>query len=424
MAGAKIKQENSDVGDFNENSTMVIGSDSWLRHCVVKMEEHEHDRKDIIKLESIYQCNENAKNVTSSSVMETQSSCNREEKNNEAIARRSAIDQIRTSVLDKASVSESAASGLCTFQCPECSATYTNWRCCYLHMKDKHKCTVSFNDYWCYLSNATIHVCKICSEKLICDTRLMSCHFTKKHKLSLADYRMQYSSDCNMKTNHQTNHQFKRLLESGKVSFHEIGNLCKFRCPKCKGTFSSLDWLAKHARKKCKLSVSNQNVIKYVTKVVSHKCKLCSKLVLCDGKLLATHFLAKHRIKSLKEYANKTGSTMAAADGCKKQSFEKLTNTAKLSQQVGSMCRFSCDQCNYESKTWAATRKHMQKIHSWSSNESWSNYISKTVMHQCRICQKKVLNDVVFLFNHFKDSHKMTLLSYVKKYKVVYMKNV
>ncbi len=419
MEGVNIKQENSDDGDFNENSTMDIGSDSWLRHCVVKMEEHEHDRKDIIKLEPKYQCNESAKNVTTSSkVMETQSSSNREEDNNEAIARRNSIEQIRASVLDKAFVSESAASGLCTFQCPECSAAYTNWRHCYLHMKDKHKSPISLNDYWCYLSNATIHVCKICSEKLICESRLMSCHFMKKHKLSLVDYRKQYNCDCIIKPNHQ------KLLESGKISLDEIGNLCIFKCPKCKGTFTSIDWLSKHARKRCKVSVNHDNVRKYVTKVVTHKCKLCSKLVLCDGKLLATHFLSKHRIKSLKEYADKTGSTMAVADGCKKQSLEKLTNTAKLSQQVGSMCRFSCDQCNYESKTWAATRKHLQKIHSWSSKESWSNYISKTVMHQCRICQKKVLNDGVFLINHFKDSHKLTLLSYVKKYKVVYVKNV
>ncbi len=317
-------------------------------------------------------------------------------------------------VMKNAVVSEVAKTGMCEFACPECRSNFNYWKKFVFHVKSKHRRTIGISDYKDYLSKATVHICNICSEKVLNEDRFLCLHFSWKHKMKLVDYRQKYC--CNP----DPSVIYQKMLKKGRKSENIIGNLCTFKCPGCRKTFRTSHALHTHANRSkqehCSKAGSLGLARTYIEKVVTHNCKICDKLILCE-KIWITFHLKCHGIKSLKKYAEMTGCILEVSKEDK-----IISKTMKCKQEVGNFCSYTCHSCSHVTKTWKNMRIHLKtNEHGPSVSTNWSDYISETVLHECVICQRKVLNEWAFLSNHFMRHHKTTS-QYVKEYKLTHIK--
>ncbi len=116
-------------------------------------------------------------------------------------------------------------------------------------------------------------------------------------------------------------------MEAAQESINAIGNLCTFRCPGYKKIFHSKSALLGHFnRKVSKTCLELRDTVKWQTcveEVVTHKCKICSKLLLCDNTLILLHVRDNHNIKTIGEYVKKTACTLQTHENNKE--FFKVT---------------------------------------------------------------------------------------------------
>ncbi len=216
--------------------------------------------------------------------------------------------QVEYLVMKNASISESAATNLCIFTCPHCSANYSTRISFELHMKRNHQKDIKMtNIESCrFMTKATVHVCQICEEKVFCEKVYLKGHFSNKHKMPLTIYKKKYNCGTYKE-------QLQKLLESGKLSLNRIGNLCTFKCPKCCRTLNSIYYLRhhKHGSDKCLPSINATYWIQCLHgKIITHKCKICSKLLLCDLEPIRNHLYRNHGLSSITQYIKETGCSM------------------------------------------------------------------------------------------------------------------
>ncbi len=203
---------------------------------------------------------------------------------------------LKYSMMKNAAVSESAATGLCTFSCTDCSASSKNWEAFRIHMRMKHNASVKVDNIESFMAKCTIHICRICSEKILCEGMHMRIHFNRRHKMNVNQYRKNYDCGVNL----------DETLQNGRLSLHQVGSLCTFKCPECHKTFKTIYTLSRHEHnsKKCLLNVGAKFWLNCLQDVVTHKCKTCSKLLLCDYTVIKSH-VASHGFKTVREYSNK-----------------------------------------------------------------------------------------------------------------------
>ncbi len=154
-------------------------------------------------------------------------------------------------------------------------------------------------------------------------------------------------------------------------------------------------------------------------KIVKHKCKLCSKVLLCDTRNILNHILKKHDMKSIGEYATETGCTV-------KKSFSKLTikhdtlvdsSRALVLKEIGNYCSFTCDKCDHKSSKWFYMRRHLKSTHKLCCKQGdWHKFVSKAVLHKCNICREKILNDYEFVRTHMRKHHQLSYTNYKDTY--------
>ncbi len=310
-------------------------------------------------------------------------------------------------------VSEMASAGMCTFKCSECPVTGKCWSYLAKHMKEKHKTNVTMSEVKKFATKVVVHVCKICSETVPCDNNFLVNHFRLKHKLKPKDYREMYHIEDIREV------QFRDMLQNGKSSPTRIGNFCSFRCPQCNKLFRNLQALQRHfTLTKCQL-YREILLHKYLEDVVTHNCKICSKLLLCDALSIKKHVI-NHDIKGIKEYAENTGCYFICKSD-KETVFDENAKKAKVSQKIGNLCTYKCDKCNSVTGSWIRMRKHLNTAGHLGTLKIWKIwciYIDKIVMHKCLICKEKVVNDKFFIQSHLQRKHQKTLLHYVKTHKL------
>ncbi len=321
--------------------------------------------------------------------------------------------------MDQSTISEYASTGLCTFRCPTCFAIYTNWKKFQNHMKSKHKTVISMKQIQSFMTKATVHICRICSEELYCETKIFSNHFLSKHKLSVSEYRKTYGSDSI-----SCRETLDKVLENARLSPDCIGNLCTFKCPKCHKIFENSKMLRNHNTDsdKC-LNKVNTKPRDCLQDVVTHRCKICLKLLLCTKEDIRKHISYTHRITSLRDYASQTGCTIDNVfTRSIKNMREIISNNNIELQLVGNFCKYTCDRCSHVTTRWLQFRRHMKQRHDCQVSKLLSKHITETVLHICVICQKKVLSDWQFLQSHLKSVHNTTIPKYVKDYKLKQVK--
>ncbi len=215
-----------------------------------------------------------------------------------------------SSILDSASVSQSASSGLCRFACSNCSSIFQSWEYLQFHEKKVHNNSIHQWNVEAFLFKASVHICKICSQKVLSDFYFLNVHFINTHGMYLSKYRQLYN--CNSVQNIKITH-LSRRTQNAKESDNEIGNFCVFKCPGCKKIFETKSTLYHHCSPKlgnCQQLESSVDWRTCIEEVVTHKCKMCSKLLLCDNSLIVMHVWNAHNIKSIGEYAKKAGCTL------------------------------------------------------------------------------------------------------------------
>ncbi len=319
-------------------------------------------------------------------------------------------------VLEQATLSETADCSKCVFQCYKCPCQYNSWSAFKKHMKVVHHEHISASSFQQFLIKATVHICKVCSKKILCDSDFLRFHIPG-HNLTVSQYRKLYNCDFDWKKHNQ------EILKNAKCSPNYIGNLCKFRCLQCKRSFQSISALCTHAsitrskNTKCVKKIQLKHLHKYLKNVVTHKCKICNELVLCDKEFIKKHALYFHGLKSAKEYADKTGCSLEIPMA------EKATmNGKKVDNSIGNFCRYTCHKCEHTSECWYLMQKHLKSTDHWSSSgKKWPQYISKTIVHECLICKKLLLNERTFMEEHLRNNHHLTLLKYTKKYNITYI---
>ncbi len=323
-------------------------------------------------------------------------------------------EMTNSSILNSASVSHSASAGLCRFACSTCSKTFTSWKYLQRHEKKIHRKTIKIWNLEAYLFKASVHICKICSMKVLSDNQFLAHHFKNLHNMQLSHYRQQYN--CNTAQNiHKV--QLHKAMKKAKLFENVIGNFCTFRCPGCKNVFYSFTAFSDHWNPKVRKTCQElQDTVEWRTcieEVVTHKCKICSKLILCDKGIILMHVRGIHYIKSIGEYAKKSGCTLEKRY---RNDLEKRVNVnskdAKTSVQIGNHCSYACHDCGYTSKCWVSMKKHFNELNHGSSKNGWHHYITETVLHQCKVCKNNVLNDLRFISNHINHHHHMSIQDY------------
>ncbi len=109
----------------------------------------------------------------------------------------------KSSVPRKADVSESAATGLCTFTCTVCNNSEKNWDQFVKHMRENHKKVIEFANAKNYLTKVTIHICRMCSEEVLCESNHMSIHLNGRHRMKVTEYRKKYKCKLDWKEKYE-----------------------------------------------------------------------------------------------------------------------------------------------------------------------------------------------------------------------------
>ncbi len=291
------------------------------------------------------------------------------------------------SILDEAPVSETATTGLCHYTCSKCSVTYIDWAKFVLHMKKQHQSQIGRSQLEDYLSKVVVHICLVCSEKVLCDSGLLATHL-RRHKMTITSYRKKYDCDEDWKVRNNN------MLENGLLLSNEIGigNMCSFVCTVCNKKYKSLRKLRRHfyTVKGHVQMYKSKHLYKYVKDTVTHRCKLCAKLLLCDNYIIQRHLL-NHKIKSISEYAEKTGCTVIKCSKARDLLLEASTNKAKIIKKMAKLCRYECHACDHNGRSWNSMKKHL-KSHGSSQNKEWYENIKKTVIYYCETCEQNVFS--------------------------------
>ncbi len=320
----------------------------------------------------------------------------------------------------------------CLFNCLECNSTFKSWTNLRRHSLRIHGKTISYVQVGQLISRAISYICKICSEKLLCDNRFLHRHL-KRHKMSIGQYASKFVTS--------------RGQPDEGISYSEnvIGNLCLYKCEGCKLKFKFKNCLLHHQDKflPCKQTGT-------IVQKVHHCCKLCKRIIVCSIKNLKDHFTRCHNI-SLKKYCNITGCKMdknhkksptpshdlensandnnnmlsrsiSESKNIKKvwlinRLLEKLCQDAPVSNRVFNKCMFQCLDCPTQIRGWRQFRKHI-KMHNVAilSLTAVEQYISKQTCYICKICSAKLLCDSFFINRHLKMCHDMHLSQYRAKF--------
>ncbi len=414
---AVIVKKRKNNGSNDNNESVPVQYDKHAEHNMENKQKDKHKHGQSAKTVPVYQAKNfkvGHKKPMKQSIRLTNKGSNDRTKLEKSCKKYVSKQELpNSSILDSASVSQNASSGLCRFACLDCSSTFTNWFALQTHGKKVHDKLIYTHDLEAYMYKASVHICLICSMKILSDTQFLKNHFRRVHNIPLNKYRQQYN--CNSVQNIQKTELNKRI-EKAKHSKTVIGNFCTFKCPGCKRIFNNYSTFKQHISLIAGKCTQLQNNIQWrtcVLEVVSHKCKLCSKHLLCDNNVIMDHVKKYHDIKTILEYSKKTGSTLRNCRNIIDGSHILNSKKATISTEIGNYCTFTCHNCGFSSGNWPHLRKHLIKTHGTSDSE-WHQHITKVVLHQCKICKKKVLNECKFVQNHVYRNHQMSISEYKK----------
>ncbi len=315
-----------------------------------------------------------------------------------AVKRRHYIDKLIGDLCQHAPESEMVAN-MCVLQCPECNESIKGWYVLRRHYRIRHRSKhFKMTQVKDIVSMPVCHTCKICSEKVLCDTRFMERHL-HQHNLNISQYAKELGVKVQTPNSTDKAHtvdKIARLCRDAPVS-KEVSNKCKFQCPTCHESLTGWNALYCHISKKHKTKKPGLVKIDELTLLsVRHICQICSENVLCDTYFMSRH-LKKHNM-NISQYRKKFN-----------------TSTKNLSGDViGNLCVYECPECGVKMADKGNFSQHQKKHVYVKSSEANRNLIKK-VYHRCKLCDRQILCTLHYVQVHLKASHNICLEEYCKK---------
>ncbi len=299
---------------------------------------------------------------------------------------------------------------LCRYKCRKCGKDYQSMCSLQHHLKKaQHWQERSSGELSGSRIKTVWHQCRICAKKILCEKCNVQKHLKKCHFINrLAEYQSkQYYEESKRSQNGRT---------SKNISVSEaVGNLCRYKCPTCGNIYTRQDHLSRHLSHSKHNVAFNKQISCYLVEKVLHKCKICSKEILCEKKTIQ-HHLKHHKINTIKDYANNTFIPHNLKPMHKDliSEFCRINATKhNTTSSVANLCIFSCQQCNYSCCSYSGWVQHRKR-----KNEEivpLTHYLTKTVFHKCHVCQELIICDNAFIKGHLK-KHNMDKITYTKRF--------
>ncbi len=308
-------------------------------------------------------------------------------------------------LLEKAEVIDKVEN-LCKYQCPKCAAIFKSRTAIYQHFRSSKHADTSKRIINECLTDIVAHMCRICSKKILCDKTIIKNHLFNCHHLRSVK---QYSNSQSQLAMGQDVYKYslhldklKSMLEEAKVT-DKVENRCKYQCPECAEIFRSRTTIHHHFKRTKHADASKRPINEFLTDVVAHECRVCSKKILCDRTVIRQHVLHNHNGNSVKEYNSSLSHFKMR---------HSLLNNARTTKIVANLCKYQCPKCDYTFESKLALRKHFQETkHAVSSKIVTDQCLVEVVGHKCHICSQKVLCDKDVIQNHLANHHKGTTLA-------------
>ncbi len=316
--------------------------------------------------------------------------------------------------LEHASVSDKVQN-LCEYQCPKCNKLFKSREKLCKHFRELKHVTKFKGCINNYLVKIIAHECFICSQKILCDKRIIVTHISKRHNHSLKDYFQNTNGTSfgnKLEEKKLSKLALQKAIEKATVS-KDVVSLCKYQCKTCNKVCGTRDNFSKHVKKTKHATLFRGDIDNYLIKIVAHKCFIYSRKILCDGKVITRHMMKYHKIYSLKEY-----STITLAQYVVKISLRLDLDTtnaisALTTEIIGNLCKFSCQKCSFSSQRWKVMVQHLRDA-AHVTFKSADKYATTVTLHKCYICHELVLCDKQITQCHIRRTHKMSMLSYRK----------
>ncbi len=330
---------------------------------------------------------------------------------------------------------------LCAFQCDKCHRRCYSFQVLRMHLTEC-KGTTKFHKK--YMTNSIIHECKICGVRMLCDKRVIGIHI-RKHEKTLIVYTNLSASSINKQINSVAITQSKTLISSDSMSKFSkssvplisplkkvvnppsslasslttniVENLCSFACGICEFKTNKWGGMKSHNRHSDHGPGNGKYNTKYVKEARYHKCVVCNAVMLCDIYVIKSHVTNSHGYP-LEKYVQicKEKGTKAKLPRkiVKSESQKTLWVQSKnkekaksdtFSYEFANLVIYKCDKCDETFHGWSFLLKHLKKCQNKTHFDK--KYIFQKVMHECKICKKKVLCDKRFIMSHIRGTHKM-----------------
>ncbi len=332
------------------------------------------------------------------------------------------IDTSKT--VAQGSYSESVIGNLCLYTCPDCKEQYNSWYKFNVHQRHTSCKKIIFKNRH-KVMKSVYHKCLICYKTVVCEKWQLAKHMNKNHHgICLEEYCQR--TGCVFQVTEDTH-----FLRSLKIS-DKMDNLCVFTCTICNTRFFSSNTFYSHRSKTGHNKNTYDSPTRYITKGCSYKCNICSKLILCDRKLIFNHMKDRHKTKL--DLTNPTTRHLQYKQ--LRDAFLKVipvssniphTYTLPISEismkertsAIGNLCSYVCPTCDLKVfSNYAVLLQHFRAFHGKELKYSYK-IVHTARYHSCLLCPSAVLSDRSFLRRHLKYRHKISL----PKYEAVFHKH-
>ncbi len=317
---------------------------------------------------------------------------------------------------------------LCRYRCPTCEKTFNARN--YFNFHLIKKCfdtshTKRRESLDIYLTHAVMHNCKVCSKRLLCDKVMIRNHVNGHKIKSLQDYIQ--LTDAQLKAHREKINETQDIVRSSRIDSQSefVGNLCLYKCKKCDQTFECKENLKYHFRKTKHKVSSKINLDSCRIRTTFHRCRKCLNLILCEAETFRRHLRNSHNIGSIDKYRELFGiPVQKATEKVVAQRKEKYSDNtwkdairhATNSDKVENLCKYECPTCDKVFMSRSHLADHLRRSRHAPANNERKNlkclniYLTHAVMHECKICHKKILCDKHIIKMHIRINHKIYFL--------------